>query len=758
MNKIIRIIWILCFPLILNAQEKTALVLSGGGAKALAHIGVLKALEEDSIQIDYAVGSSMGALISAMYAAGKSPEEIENYFLTRHIEEWVGEAIDAKQKYYFMEEDHDASIINVDFNVKSSDIKYSTPTHFISGNRLGFELMKMFSGSCVAAEYDFDNLMIPYRCVATDIDKSKLVVLKKGSLCRSVRASMTFPFILDPIRIDGKLLFDGGMKDNFPVSVAIEEFNPDYIIGSKAAGNYDPPQEDDLLSIIQNMLTDDTEYSTMGKKGVILDLDLPSIDIIDFSQTRSLIDSAYKQTKQYLAQNPHLFPKRIKPLDKERQLFKSKIPDLKLNSVYLEWQDKKQNKTTIKRREHKTKPSNFDEIETDYFKLAAHPAYTKTSVSMPFDYESNSYNLVYHLKMKKPFSIDFGGNISSSNLTQAYLKLSFQKMYKNRFSSYINGYFGQFYRSAKAQVRYDVLGRMSTSFKISATYNYKNYFRGTTYFYEDDEAVYLKEDQRFISFEAGTPQKADGRFFLGLNSGANVYHYYQNNNFKETDTTDKTIISFFYPSISFDLNTLNKKQFANRGLMMSCQLLYSFNQEEYVPGSYGNILKEPLQDHSFVKLKIQYLNYFLHARSAHLGFRFDGILSNQQLLLNYTSSLLSASQFNPIIGLEGLFIRNLRAYSFGSAGLIFNYDLLHRLSFRLESYFYQPYQRIVENSLSQTYLEKPFSSRYLIGSAAIIYDTRVGPLSLHLSYTDATSERWAVLFSFGYVLFNKSVW
>jgi NTE family protein len=670
----------------------------------------------------------------------------------------VGDAIDAKQKYYFMEEDHDASVLNLDFNIRSSDIKYSTPTHFISGNRLNFELMKMFSGSCAAAEYNFDQLMISFRCVATDIDKSKLVILKEGSLCRSVRASMTFPFILDPIRIDGKLLFDGGMKDNFPVSVAIEEFDPDFIIGSKAAGNYDPPQEDDLLSIIQNMLTDDAEYSTMGKKGAILDLELPSIDIIDFSQTKRLIDAAYEQTKKYLAQNPDLFPKRTKSIAEERHRFKSKIPNFKLDAVYLEWQDKNQNKNTIKRREYKTKPSNFKEIETDYFRTAAHPAYAKTSVAMPFDFESESYNLIYQLKLRKPFSMDFGGNISSSNLTQAYLKLSYQKMKKNRFSSYINGYFGQFYRSAKAQLRYDVAGRIPVSFKVSATFNYKNYFRGTTYFFEDDEAVYLKEDQRFISIEGGIPFKADGRIFMGLSSGANVYKYYQSNNFSKTDTTDKTILRFFYPSLSFDINNLNKKQFANRGLQLSCQLLYSVNQETYVPGSNGSVVLDPTQNQSFIKLKVKYINYFLHAGATHLGIRFDGALSNQQLLLNYTSSILSASQFNPIIGLEGLFIRNLRAYSFGSVGLILNYDLLHRLSLRIESFYYQPYQRIIESSVSQTYLEKPFSSRYLIGAGAVVYDTRIGPLSLQLTYTDANADRWAVLFSFGYVLFNKSVW
>jgi NTE family protein len=97
------------------AQEKTALVLSGGGSKALAHIGVIRALEEQNIQIDYVVGSSMGAFVGAMYASGMTPDEMEAYVIGHNIESWVSSEKDASQLYYFMEDDVDASLFSIDF-------------------------------------------------------------------------------------------------------------------------------------------------------------------------------------------------------------------------------------------------------------------------------------------------------------------------------------------------------------------------------------------------------------------------------------------------------------------------------------------------------------------------------------------------------------------------------------------------------------------------------------------------------------------
>lgn len=758
-------IFIILFLLSIHvlAQKKTALVLSGGGAKALAHIGVIKALEENHIQIDYIVGSSMGAFVGAMYATGMTVAEMESYVINSDIESWISNEKDPLQLYYFMEEDQDASFLNIKFKIDKKGIDYKLPTHLISANRLNFELMKLFSGSCVAANYDFDQLMIPFRCVATDIDKSELVVLRKGSLCRSVRASMTFPFYLEPIKVNNKLLFDGGMKDNFPVSTAIEEFDPDIIIGSKAAGNYDPPEADDLMSIIQNMLTTDAEFSTQGKDGFVIELDLPSVDIVDFSQTQSLIDSAYQQTLYYLnkLENGKSLTKSTQNLIEKRSAFAYKKPKFQVSGVYSNLANKKgeaYSSAEIKRRKD---IRDYRDIEKDYFRIVANPSYKQVQASMEYDFDSKSYRLVYYLKKNDPFQIDIGGNISSSNLTFAYLKLAYQYTGKYRFSTFVNGYFGQFYSSAKGLVRVDIPTKNPLSIRMSATYNHKNYFSGRTYFFEDEEPAFLKEDERFFQSEIGTNVFSEGKIYAGVSIGTNVYHYYQTNSFSRSDTTDQTNYDFWSPYLSFEINTLNKKQFANRGLNLSLSLRYIDGTEFHFPGSTSAASKAS-QDYDFkgknnyLRLKLKYENYFLHIKRFHLGLYMEGVISNQNFLNNYTSSILAAEQFSPTSESQALFLANYRAYNYGAGGLVLSIDILNRLEFRAEGYLYQPYERIKSDEYDEAYFESVLSSRFFIGSAGFIYDTRIGPVSLIYNYYNGSTEPWSLMFSFGYVIFNKS--
>lgn len=744
------------------AQKKTALVLSGGGAKALAHIGVLRALEENQIKIDYIVGSSMGAFIGAMYATGMTADEIEEYVISMDIESWISNQKDPLQLYYFMEEDKDASFFDIKFNIDKKGIDYKLPTHLISANRLNFELIQLFSASCVAANYDFDQLMIPYRCVATDIDKSELVVLRKGSLCRSVRASMTFPFYLEPIRVNNKLLFDGGMKDNFPVATAIDEFNPDFIIGSKAASNYDPPDEEDLMSIIQNMLTTDADFSTHGKEGFVIELNLPSIDIIDFSQTQSLIDSAYAQTSKYLNSTEILadLPKQVGDLDVMRSEFKSRQPELKVSGVYSNLANKKDETYTKAEMKRRRNIESYRDIEKDYLRLVANPSYKQVQASLQYDYESQTYKLVYYLKKNDPFQVDIGGNISSSNLTYGYLKLGYQYVRKYRFSTYINGYFGQFYKSVKGLVRFDIPSKIPLSIRMSGTYNHKNYFSGSTYFFEDEEPVFLKEDERFFQAELGSAVSSEGRIYAGFSMGTNVYNYYQSNNFSRSDTTDQTNYNYWSPYTSFEVNTLNKKQFANRGLHILLNLRYINGNETHFPGSTSEGAKASVDydykgANNYLRLKLQYENYFLHIKRFHLGLFLEGVLSNQSFMNNYTSSILAADQFSPTIESQALFLPNYRAYNYGAAGLILTVDLWSRLEFRTEGYFYQPYQRIKSDEYNKAYFEPVLSSRFFIGSAGLVYDTRIGPVSIIGNYYNGSQYPWSLVFSFGYVIFNK---
>jgi len=272
-------------------SQKVGVVLSGGGAKGVTHIGVLKALEENGIPIDFITGTSMGAVIGGLYASGYSPGQIDSITNSRDFHRWISGEVEKKYNFYFKKQEENASWVTFKFDYDSV-LQPQIPTNIISPVSMDFALMEIYSGASAAAGYNFDSLLIPFRCVASDISENKAVVMRDGDLGEAIRASMTFPFYFKPIKIDGKLMFDGGMYNNFPADVLISEFAPDINIGSKAASNYDPPREDDLISQIQNMLMENTDYNIVAS-GVLIEPQLWSVNVVDFSHSRAFIDSGY---------------------------------------------------------------------------------------------------------------------------------------------------------------------------------------------------------------------------------------------------------------------------------------------------------------------------------------------------------------------------------------------------------------------------------------------------------------------------------
>ena len=199
-----------------QARPKIGLVLAGGGAKGAAHVGVLKVIEELRIPIDFVVGTSMGSIVGGLYASGMSPQEIE-----KAIEDidWTDLFVDAPERAdrSFRRKTDDALYL---FKAKPGfgDGKIKLPLAYIQGQKFDLQLNRLTQR--VAAVHDFDKLPIPFRAVAADLETGEEVILKSGNLARSIRASMAVPGAFDPVEMDGKLLIDGGIANNIPVSVA----------------------------------------------------------------------------------------------------------------------------------------------------------------------------------------------------------------------------------------------------------------------------------------------------------------------------------------------------------------------------------------------------------------------------------------------------------------------------------------------------------------------------------------------------------
>lgn len=216
-------------------RPKIGLVLAGGGARGASFIGVLKCLEELDIPIDYVVGSSMGSIIGGIYALGYSPDEMAEIISSLEWKKYVGNHIDRSCYSADLRERYGSQVVNVPFNAKGvfkegfiPAVISELPIAYVNNTEIENLFNELSQG--YLDSISFDDLAVPFACVATDIVAGKEVVLRSGSLPKAIRASMAIPGVFSPVVINGKLLYDGGLINIFPSDV-LSEMGADIIIG-----------------------------------------------------------------------------------------------------------------------------------------------------------------------------------------------------------------------------------------------------------------------------------------------------------------------------------------------------------------------------------------------------------------------------------------------------------------------------------------------------------------------------------------------
>ena len=231
MKKTILVLLGLLFLQTVVAQEtekkyrpKIGLVLSGGGAKGFAHIGVLKVLEEAGVKIDYITGTSMGAVVGGLYASGYSATQIDSIFYNTDFDELLQDYIPRASKSFYEKNNDQMYALSLPFN----KLKIGIPIALSKG-MYNYNLLSKLTHK-VRHIRDFSKLPIPFLCVATDIEKGEQVILDHGYLAQAMLASSAFPSLFSPVEIDGKLLIDGGVVNNYPVE-EIRKMGADIVIG-----------------------------------------------------------------------------------------------------------------------------------------------------------------------------------------------------------------------------------------------------------------------------------------------------------------------------------------------------------------------------------------------------------------------------------------------------------------------------------------------------------------------------------------------
>ncbi len=299
-----------------KARPKIGLALSGGGARGIAHIGVLKELERLNIPVDYIAGTSFGAAVGAMYASGYSIEDLEKY--AKEID-WQGsfkDDVDRRKKSFRRKQDDRIFISELSIGLDAEGTKL--PAGVVTGQSIRLILRKLLSP--VSYIQNFDQLAIPYRAVTTDLVTGEEVVLKEGSLVTAVAASMAIPSVMVPVENQGHLLVDGGMSNNLPISV-VREMGADIVIAVDISTPYSSREQiQDVLDVTGQLTNFLTRKNTQQQIDSLTDLDIlivPDLagnDSSDFSKIQELIDKgelAAKQTKPLVNLSlPQIFKKK----------------------------------------------------------------------------------------------------------------------------------------------------------------------------------------------------------------------------------------------------------------------------------------------------------------------------------------------------------------------------------------------------------------------------------------------------------------
>jgi NTE family protein len=413
--KKIALLFIVFTSLAVFSQEqkrpKIGLVLSGGGAKGFAHIGVLKVLEEAGVKIDYIGGTSMGAVIGGLYATGYNASQIDSIFKATNFNELINDFIPRSSKNFYERRNDELYALILPFN----KMKIGIP-EALSKGMYNYNLLSTITRN-VRHIRDFNQLPIPFLCIGTNIETGEEVLLNKGNLAQAMIASSAFPSLFSPVEIDGKILVDGGVVNNYPIE-EVRKLGADIIIGVDVQNDlYDRTQLRDATKIlvqITNLQSIERMRKNVTNTDIYIKPDVTQYGVISFDKGNEIIRkgeeatfAVYEQIKNIVDEsNPYRKPK--------LELGSDSIQIRAINSNELDNYTKEY--VIGKLRFKPGTKTGYDNLLKGINNINA----TKNFSAISYSLEANKEDVDLHINLKE-------------NLTKTYLKFGLH--YDNLFKS-----------------------------------------------------------------------------------------------------------------------------------------------------------------------------------------------------------------------------------------------------------------------------------------------------------------------------------
>lgn len=740
--------------------QKVGLVLSGGGAKGLTHIGIIRALEENNIPIDYIAGTSMGAIIGSLYAMGYSPDDMVDLLKSEDFKRWYSGEVEEKYVYHFKKNLPTPEFFNIRFSFRDSlkSLKPQfLPTSVVNPIQMNLVFVDLYARATAACKGDFDKLFVPFRCIASDVYNKKQLIMKEGDLGDAVRASMSFPFMFKPIEIDNVLAYDGGIYNNFPTDVMKNDFHPDIIIGSVVSANPTKPKENDLMSQIENMVMQKTDYSIPDSMGILMTFKYDNVGLMDFQRVDELHDIGYNRTISMMDSIKSRIHRRVN-LDNirlRRMVYRSNYPELRFKNIIIDGANTQQ-QAYIKKEFHKSdnKEFSYEDLKQGYFRLLSDNMISEIIPHAIYNPEDDTYDLHLKVKLENNFAVRLGGNISTSNSNQIYLGLSYQDLNYYAKEFVFDGQLGKVYNNAQFMAKIDFSTAIPTSYRFIASISTFDYFKKDKLFSRNDEPAFNQKDERFLKLQVGLPFLSSKRAEFGIGIARIEDKYFQKSVIDfGNDKFDKSRYDLFGGSISFNGSTLNSRQYPTRGYREALIAQIFIGRERFYPGesATGNNNKE---HHSW--LQLSYMKEKYHNMSEHwvLGWYLKALYASKNFSENYTATMMQAGEFSPTQHSKLTYNEAFRANQFVGAGIRPIYRLNQMFHLRGEFYGFMPIYPIERNSLNKAYYGKAFSKFEYLGEISVVCQLPFGDISAYVNHYSSPKREWNVGLSIGWQLFN----
>ncbi|MFI3295028.1 MAG: patatin-like phospholipase family protein [Rikenellaceae bacterium] len=759
---IILLTTLLC-SIVESSAQKVGVVFSGGGAKGLYHVGILKALEEQNIPIDYISGASMGAIVGAMYSSGYSPDEMLQFFATDSVQTWLKGELPQEYAYYFKKYEPTPEMVSVNINPGKTSLQtLQLPVNLISPYRIDLALMEMLQPSSWAAHEQFDSLMVPFRCVASDVFNKKLISFSSGSLPFAVRASMTIPFAFKPLIYDTVLLYDGGVYNNFPWQVLQEDFQPDIIIGGNCSGNNSNPSQEDLMGQITVMIMDTTDYALPGEEDLMVHRRFPEVGTLEYNKAVYVMTLGYEDAMKMMPQIKERISRRVsqREIHAKREAFKSRTQPLVFESIEIMGLNDSQKDYVLRQLGLTTNQTfDIDYFERKYMRILATGHFSGEFPEVELNPHTGQYKLLLSMAAKPSIKVSLGGNISSTSLNQAFLGFNYLKIGKMASNYYLTGDFGLFYNAANVGARYDYY----TQFPLYLQYNYtyQNIWYDNTNnanAYKDVDSRLLSNINNCFSLTLGVPIWNNWALRTNLSVGTSTYDYFQRL-YTSADISDRSQLTYGSVSLALQKRQMDYTIYPTVGSNNEVSARFVAASEKYSPGSLSTQQAISGVQHSWLELKFKIERFIDISPWFSLGYSGCLTLSNHHNFANEMITDITSPCYAPTTHSSTLYMKEFHSPSYLGAGLIpvIKFDRQGKFYTRLYAYGYVPQEMVWVMGEGFQSITKSRLEEYVQGifGGEIVYQTIVGPASFTIAKYTTSPKNWAFVLNFGYLLFNN---